>query len=233
MRKENLFLLFLFLLVVLIFAYPSLGWKIRALVSSPAPQNSDLKNLALENESLKADLARLNGLKKEISSYRGNFVQASVYSEYPLNFKSEILVDKGKKDGIKIGQPAVVLSSSSKAVLVGAVEKVFADDSLVETIFDSRFQLSVRIGGGVNSLLKGGSSPKLTLIPKDSKIIDGDAVYSVSPDYPFGLAVGVLKNFHLSSDQFFGEADLETAYNQEDLKVVFIDVNYDAKAINQ
>ncbi|MDP3948958.1 MAG: rod shape-determining protein MreC [bacterium] len=234
MRKENLFLLFLVLTVILIFLYPSLGWKIRSLMTVSGVQNNDYKNLVLENESLKADLARLSALKKELPSYSGNFIQSSVYSNYPFNFKSELLINRGEKDGVRAGQPAVVFSVSSKPVLVGIVEEVFENDSLIKTVFDSGFQLSVRAGvDGANSLLKGGNNPKLTLIPKDSKIENGDAVYSVSPNYPFGLAVGVVRNFKLSSDQFFGEADLETGYNQNDLRTVSIDINYNAKSINQ
>jgi len=234
MRKENLLLLFLILAVFLIFLYPSLGWKIRSLMTVSETQTADYKNLVLENESLKADLAQLSTLKKELPSYQGNFIQASVYSNYPFNFKSELLVNRGEKDGVKVGQPAIVFSVSSKPVLVGTVKEVFGSDSLIETIFDSRFQLSVRTGiAGVNSLLKGGSSPKLTLIPKDSKIEDGDVVYSVDSSHPFGLAIGIVKNFRLSSDQFFGEADIETAYNQDDLRTVSIDIDYNAKSINQ
>lgn len=116
---------------------------------------------------------------------------------------------------------------------MGRIKEVFENDSLVETVFDSRFQLSVRIGAaGVNALLKGGNNPKLTLIPKDSKISDGDAVYSVSSDYPFGLTVGLARNIQLSSDQFFEEADLETAYNANDLQMVFIDVAHNANVKN-
>ncbi len=230
MRKENLFLLFLILTVLLIFLYPSLGWKIRDLITVSGTQNPDYKNLVLENQSLKADLAQLSGLKKELPSYSGNFIQASVYSNYPFNFKSELLVNRGEKDGVKVGQPVIVFSVSSKPVLIGIVEEVFRNNSLIKTVFDSRFQLSVRAGvAGANSLLKGGSNPKLTLIPKDSKIENGDAVYSVGSNYPFGLTVGIVRNFRLSSDQFFGEADLETAYNANDLQIVSIDVAYNVK----
>ncbi len=233
MRKENLFLLFLILTVLLIFLYPFFGWKIRSLITVSVTQNPDYENLVLENESIKADLARLDALKKELPSYKGDFIQASVYSNYPFNFKSELLVNRGKKDGVKVGQPVVVFSVSSKPVLIGMVEKVFESDSLVKTVFDSRFQLSVRAGvAGINSLLKGGSNPKLTLIPKDSKIENGDVVYSVDSNYPFGLTVGIIRNFQLSSDQFFGEADLETGYNQNDIRIVSIDISYDVKVIN-
>ncbi len=198
----------------------------RSFLAPAMVQNKSALNLALENESLKAELAKLRALKKENSLSPKNFLQASVYSNYPFNLKSELLADKGRKDGVKIGQPVIVLSSSEK-VIVGKVKEIFENNSIIQTVFDSRSQISVRIGeSGVNSLLKGGNNPKLTLIPKDAKIGEGDAVYSVSPDYPFGIAVGLAKNIHLSSDQFFSEADLETAYNPNDFQSVFIDTGY-------
>ncbi len=226
MRKENLFLLTLFIIAILIVFYPSAGWMMRSFLAPAIVQNKNATDLALENGSLKAELANLRAFKKENSPSPENFLQASVYSNYPFNFKSELLADKGGKDGVKTGQPVVVLFSSGK-VVVGKIKEVFGNNSLIQTIFDSRFQTSVRIGEyGVNSLLKGGNNPKLTLIPKDAKIGEGDAVYSVSPDYPFGMAVGLAKNIHLSPDQFFSEADLETAYNPNDFQSVFIDTAY-------
>ncbi len=228
MRKENFFLITLFIIAVLIIFYPSAGWMIRSFLAPATWQNKDAAVLSLENESLKAELAKLRVLKKE-SPPSGNFLQASIYSNYPFNLKSELLSDKGKKDGVKAGQPVFVLYSSKK-VLIGKIKEVFENNSLIQTIFDSRFQTSVRIGDyGANSLLKGGNNPKLTLIPKDAKIGEGDAVYSVSSDYPFGMAVGLARNIHLSSDQFFSEADLETVYNPNDFQSVFIDTEYNAR----
>lgn len=214
----------------MIFLYPSLGWKIRALMTIPAAQNGDYKNIAAENELLKARIAALENLKSSASGPQ-KLVQASVYSDYPFNFKNEILVDKGEADGVKVGQPVLLFVSQRGSLLIGKVEKIFKNSALVETIFDSRFKTSVRIGNrGVNSLLVGGSAPKLMLIPKDSEVRDGEGVYSASSDYPLGTPIGVARNIRISSDQFFKEADLETAYNPNDFQTVFIDKNYEPQS---
>lgn len=244
MRKENFLLLFLFITVLLIVFYPNVGWKIKSLITPQGENIADYKKVILENELLKTDLAKLNALKKENFSYNGKLLQAFVYSRYPFNFKNELLVNKGTKDGIKTGQPAIIpwrlkppaaslsaLSSSNglNLFLVGKVKDVFENYSVVETIFDSNFQLSVKAGmTGVSSLLKGGNNPKLTLIPENSEINKGDAVYSASPDYPFGFAVGLVKNIQFSSDHFFKEADLETVYNPNDLQSIFLDISWNA-----
>ncbi len=234
MRKENTLLLFLAAIILLIIFFPSLGWKTRQFLAPPPGQSDDSKKIIIENESLKAELAKYDLMKKESLRAPSGMLQAFVYSNYPFNFKSRLLVNAGESSGVKTGQPAFVSSASSTAILIGKVSEVFKDDSIVETIFDPDFQLSVKVGDyGAGSLLKGGNSPRLTLMPKDAKINDGDAVYSAGQDYRFGLAVGLARNITLSQDQFFQEADLETAYNPNDFNTIFIDTNYDAKNVRQ
>lgn len=234
MRKENTLLLFLAAIVLLIFFFPSLGWRMRLFLVPQLNQAADSKSLILENESLKTELAKLRVMKSVISNGTDGMLQAFVYSNYPFNLKSQLLVGGGADKGVKLGQPVFVSSASSNPVLIGKIIEVFAKDSLVETVFDSNFQISVKVGpAGVSSLLKGGNSPRLTLMPKDAKISEGDAVYSSEQDYPFGMPIGLAKNISLSSDQFFEEADLETAYNPNDLQTVFIDTNYNGKGVQQ
>jgi len=234
MRKENTLLLFLAAIVLLIIFFPSLGWRTKSFLAPQAEQNPDSKSLILENESLKTEIAKLSVMKNESSRGTNNMLQVFVYSNYPFNMKSQLLVSGGANNGVKTGQPVFVSSASSNPVLIGRISEVFENDSLVETVFDSNFQISVKVGSaGVSSLLKGGNSPRLTLMPKDAKVNESDAVYSSEQDYPFGMPIGLAKNISLSSDRFFEEADLETAYNPNDLQTVFIDTNYNAKSVQQ
>lgn len=234
MRKENTLLAFLAATVFLIIFSPSLGWKARMFLAPLPGQNDDSKKIILENESLKTELAKERLMKSESLRAAGDMLQAFVYSNYPLNFKNRLLVNAGKSRGVKAGQPVFVSPASSTAILIGKVSEVFKDDSIVETVFDPNFQLSVKVGdSGDSSLLKGGNAPRLTLMPKEAKINDGDAVYSAGQGYRFGLPVGLVRNIALSPDQFFQEADLETAYNSNDFHTVFIDTNYDPKNARQ
>lgn len=234
MRKENILLLFLAAIVLLIIFLPSLGWKTRFFLAPQLSQITDSKNLLLENESLKTELAKARVMKSESSRSTDNMLQVSVYSNYPFNLKSQLLVSGGANDGVKSDQPVFVSSASSNPVLIGKIAEVFENSSLVQTIFDSNFQISVKVGPtGVSSLLKGGNSPRLTLMPKDAKVNEGDAAYSSEQDYPFGMPLGLVKNISLSADQFFEEADLETAYNPNDFQTVFIDTNYNVKGAKQ
>lgn len=238
MKKGNWFLTgLIFAVLFLLFFYPGLGWNIQAFLS-PAKnlQSDEYQKIVLENESLRAEIAGLQQIKKNLpqTQISGAFLPVFVYSHYPFNFKNELLVSAGASENVEIGKTAVITpnnSTSSNPILVGKVEKVFENVSLVQTVFDSRFQSAVRIGkSGTSALLKGGNEPELSLIPKDAKIANGDAVYSASPDFPYGLTIGNVNNIRISSDQLFQEADVETNYNPSELQsLLIVTKHYGAK----
>lgn len=168
--------------------------------------------------ALKAELAKLENIKNELPEKPWNYTRALVLSRYPMNFKNEILVNSGSNDRVFAGQAVALFN-----VLVGKVDKVFDDASLVQTVFDSRFRLPVRIGrSGADGLLLGGALPTVTLIPREEKITKGDIVYSASPDFPYGMAVGEVEKIALSSDELFMEAVLRFSYNLSSVKSVFL-----------
>lgn len=251
MKKENWFLTGLTLAVLfLFFFYPSLSWKIQTFFSSTkSPQSGEYQRIVLENESLNAEVAGLRQIKKNPPAVsllnppakNDNLLPVFVYSRYPFNFKNELLVNAGADQGIEIGRAAVIapdngsssnpvrdyISNTANPILVGKIEKVFENVSLVQTIFDSRFQSAVRIGkSGTNALLKGGNEPELALIPKDAKIANGDVIYSASPNFPYGLAIGNVSNVRISSGQLFQEADVEANYNPNELQSLLITTNH-------
>jgi rod shape-determining protein MreC len=181
--------------------------------------NSDAaKQLISENESLKAEVAKLHTAQSDLPGQSAGYLNALVYSRYPLNFKNELLVNAGLKDGVAVGAAATF-----QGILIGEVEKVFEDTSVVETVFDSRFKLPVRVGnGGAQSLLAGGSAPAATLIPRAADISAGDVVYSASADFPYGLPIGEIADIKISSDQLFKEASLKFSYDINSVGAVLI-----------
>lgn len=175
-------------------------------------------DLLLENENLKAELAKLQSIKSQLPERPREFLRTVVYSRYPFNFKSEMLVGVNRDESVAVGK-AVVFGG----VLVGEVQEVFGDTALVITVFDSRFKSAVRIGrGGADALFKGGSLPKIVLIPLGAKVAEGDIVYSASPDFPYGLPLGRVRDIKASSDNLFKEATLDLAYDINALQTVLI-----------
>ena len=139
---------------------------------------------------------------------------------------------QGKNHGVAAGEAAVISYASATSslgehergvVLIGDVDKVFDNTAAVQTIFDSRFRLAVRVGeGGIESLLMGGSEPRITLVPKNAEIRKGDIIYSAGADLPYGLPIGEVGEVQMSSDNIFKEATIIFPYDLSDYRLVFI-----------
>lgn len=203
-------------LTILIFLVPRLAWRLRAILVPELPDASG--NLAIENVALKAELAKLQNIESQLPGKSYNYIRAIVLSRYPMNFKNEFLVDAGANQGVEKGR-AVVFGGN----LIGRVEKVFGDTALVKTVFDGGFEAPVRIGPfAIDALFKGGLLPQLALIPLEANINPGDIVYSASSDFPYGLAIGDIKEVKVSKDKLFREATLKFAYDLNEIKNVLI-----------
>lgn len=217
--KKNLlvFVALIASIATLIFFRPSWGWKLHG-IFSPSVILHDEVSLVAENENLKTELAQLKVVKSQIPDKPFLYLRAMVYSRYPMNFKNEILVSVGQSDGVAEGRAAVF-----NKILIGKVLKVFDNTALVETVFDSRFQSSVRIGDrGFSALFQGGSLPKAVLISEKAEIRPGDIVYSVSPDFPYGLAIGEVTAVEPSADKLFQEATIGFVYDVNAIGTILI-----------
>ena len=98
-------------------------------------------------------------------------------------------------------------------VFIGRITRVYEDYSLVRTIFDPDWRLSVRIGeNGINALLVGGPEPRLTTIDKNKILEEGSAVYSADREIPYGTLIGKIKKIIIAPSAVFQEAELELPY---------------------
>lgn len=205
------------ILAFFVFLRPFYGWGLRSFFEPQVGARAET-DFRMENEKLKSEIARLNLIKSQVSERLSGYFTAMVYSRYPFNFKNELLVNVGEKDGIAVGRPVLF-----RDVLVGRTIKVFSDSALIQTVFDDGFQLSVGIGNsGVRALFKGGSLPKLSLIPLSGSIGQGDVVYSVSPDFPYGVPIGEVGAVSLGNDHLFREASLKFSYDLNEVKAVLV-----------
>ena len=169
-----------------------------------------LDELKQENASLKAQIF------DEKLSKSGT---VEVYSNYPLNSKKDIAIAAGSLDGVREG--AIV--TWGEMVLVGKVTSVSDHTSIVSTIFDPSWEMSVRIGQNqANALFRGGNTPKVTLVPRENDIKGGDLVVTASKDFPYGLEVGKIKDISDMAGMPFREASLETEIQLSDLRYVTI-----------
>jgi len=162
-----------------------------------------------ENANLKALLLRQDLLTEE---------SAVVYSSYPFNSKSELIINKGSDDGIEVGDAV----TWGDAVLVGKIKETTSSKSVVTTIFDPGFETAVRIGDqGVNSLMRGGNELLLDLIPTEAELEIGDTIVTAGQDFPYGLSIGLVKEIK-DSGSVFKQALIEPAFEVKSLRYVNI-----------
>jgi cell shape-determining protein MreC len=213
----------------LIVLAPGSVWPIEHLFASRSDSlQSALTDAVAENTALKARLAALGELQQLMPLYSGNYQAALVYGRYPFNIKSELLVDVGSDKGIAVDQfaallPSALSSAQPQPILVGKVVSVTPYQARIETVFDARFKIAVRVGGrGAEALLVGGATPKLTLLTKDTPLAKGDSIYSVAPEFPLGIAIGAVDEAQSSANQLFQEATISLPYDIQSLRVVFI-----------
>ncbi len=219
MRKISTLSAIIVLLLLLIFGGPlfdkklSISQSINNLLSIPSSrQEFEDKIASLEAENLK--------LRKQILSKDGiDSVSAKVYSSYPLNNRSEIAISAGKKNGIEVGDTVVYGDN----VLVGKITNVFKSSSIVTTIFDPSWEISVRIGDNeVDALLSGGNELTLTLIPKEIEIKPGEKVVSAGSNIPYGLKIGIVRSVSDIPGGVFKKAIVEPDFQIRQLRDVAI-----------
>lgn len=175
------------------------------------------ENLLLkqEIENLKAGI--VSGVKCQVPG--NGHLMAKIFSTYPFNIKNTITLNVGAEQGVIEGMAVTV----GENILLGRIVEIFEEKSVARTLFDPQWQIPVRIGGEeIDALLTGGLEPKITLLEKSQLIKTGDAVYSASADFPYGLKIGEIAEIKETSSGVFKEATLKIFYNISDLRGAYV-----------
>ena len=145
---------------------------------------SELNYLRNKNQQLATEILNLRKGNQLIENKLG--IYAKVFSLYPFADRSKIIVNAGTEQGVEIG--AAVTDGN---ILVGRIIEATRRTSVVQTIFDSRFEIPVRIGEAeTDALYTGGMRPKLRIIDANEPPQYGEIVVSASPELPYGLGIG-------------------------------------------
>lgn len=194
---------------------PLLLGKISRFSSSGA---SELDALKSENEALRALLEKGKELEAAAGDLAKQGIIAPVYSSYPFNFRNILAAARGTRDGVRLGAPVVF-----HGVLIGKVAEVYGHTSVIETVFDPRWEMAVRVGPRrVDAVFKGGASPTLTLIAKDIPLASGDLILAADKRFPHGVPVGEVGEIMGAASSPFREASVFFSYQINALPLVSI-----------
>jgi rod shape-determining protein MreC len=190
------------------------------------------KYLKIENEQLKAEVARFKEteqnneiLRKEISSERifsgYEAVSAKVIGHTPINFLQTLILDRGSRDGIKVGQTV-----TAQGYLVGQVYAVTATTCQVNIISGGRLMLPVILqdSRGTGTIRGGLEGLMVSDIPLDTLIKEGELVITQDTGGVIvpGIPVGAVRRIIKKQGDIFQQAIADSSLQFTKLEMVII-----------
>lgn len=215
-----------------------------------------IKNLKKENEELKlkvqellTEKAALIEIKKENETLR-EALNLGLEKDFELNLvrviakdasKDYLVINKGLKDGLKIGLPVI----TQQKVLVGKIGEVYDNFSKVQLITSKDSSFDVKIiekesnqsatssdsQVTIYGLAKGKGSFKISLefIPKEKEIKTNDIVVTavLGGVFPPDLLVGEIQSIKKSDITSFQTAEVKPSFLIQDLDSLFVIKNFE------
>ena len=178
-------------------------------------------NRQLEEENL--ELKRI--LELDLQKY--HTVHANVISR-ELDWYQEIVVDKGKQDGIEMDM--AVISNQS---LIGRVSEASNSSSVIKLLTSNSKDMKIAVDiktetnivhGILNGYLAEESSIRIDNIPKDYDIKIGDKVYTngLGGIYPSGIYIGTIVEIGYDSLSLYKIAKIQSDFSYDILRYVTI-----------
>lgn len=204
----------------------------RELISSINNLQKENKNLKKEANQLRAEITKLKEIEKENQILREqlNFAQKTDYKLLPAEiisrgeetFFSQVIVNRGEKDGVKKG--AFVLSDG---YLIGKVIEVYNHSAKIMLITSPQSSVGAMIQDSrVNGVIKGelGGGLVMEMIPQNEMIRVGELVCTsgIGGDYPKGIIIGAIEEIKSKPDELFQKVSIKSPINFKKIELIFI-----------
>lgn len=193
----------------------------------------EYRDLEIQIQKLKLEIDRLEYIKKENEILRSylkfktdyginKFVIGKVVGFSGSGWLSSFRIDVGQDEGVKKGDLVIY-----DGTLVGMVEVVYPNSSIVLTVGDKNFRLTTRTKKTGELCLYQGfnqSSGYLKYVRPEQDIRVGDIIVTetMSPNIPAGIPVGMVKHISQKEGEFFRSVEISLFYRQEVLDYVMV-----------
>ncbi|MEK7629159.1 MAG: rod shape-determining protein MreC [Patescibacteria group bacterium] len=165
-------------------------------------------------------------LRKALSLNQKEFkkiIFADTLSLDPFQAGDSLLINKGAKDGVRVGN-TIILSGN---ILVGRVKEVASKESRVALITSAQSKVTVvSEDGGAKGVITGSASGALNLdlVLKEAELRSGQVLLSSGLDGFFerGFLVGEVSKVTSNDSAPFKKALVRPFFNIKDLKQVFV-----------
>src|SRR5208283_1125425 len=163
-------------------------------------------------EALEAESLRLRALRDATAGVSSRFVVGDIMDVDLDAFRARVLVDKGARDGVFVGQ--AVLDSGGVFGQVARVEQLTSEVILIS---DSAHAIPVQINrNGLRTIAVGtGDSSRLKLpyLPTSADVIAGDLLVTsgLGGGFPAGYPVGTIAEVKRDPAQSLADVDVRPA----------------------
>ncbi len=154
-------------------------------------ENNELKKLLDYKESTKIPL-----------------LIAKIIGKPPEEFSRTWILDKGERDGVKIGQAVI----GNGNYIVGKIQSVAPDHSIVLLVQDNHFEIAASLLSSLKTtgISAGSFGLGITLqyIPRTENISLGETIITsgIEPEIPRGLIIGEIKEITTRANDLFQSA---------------------------
>ena len=191
------------------------------------------QELANENLKLKYQLVELKEIEKENEVFRRE-LELKNKTEFDLTASmiigldlagdtKTIYLDKGRKDGLAVGDPLIVESG----ILVGQISETNSKTSKAELILDKNIKINAEIQENqIKGIVEGkhGTSANMEMIPQTADLKKGQTVITsgLGGGLPRGLLIGYVEDYQVTVDQLFQTASLKLPVDFKNLRMVWV-----------
>jgi rod shape-determining protein MreC len=222
----RLFLIFFFLSLLLFFKFPKgiiHNVLVKTVYTPILMGEAYLEEIERVKQERNILIKRVSQLEEELRKLRGERIvnlwkenvegiTAEVLAFDPIGIPTKIILDKGKRDGVKYGIPVLAMG-----YLAGRITSVGDNISEALTLYNPELRISVFDGrSGILGIVEGGREPSLSYIPEGSDIREGDTLYTsgIGGVFPRGIPVGVIEEIsEPSKDPLFLTIKVSPLYN--------------------
>ncbi len=167
-------------------------------------QHIHLKAQIQKLQALEAENQELRELLQSVGQEKESFSEARLINANIDPFRQQILLNKGKQQGVEIGQPVIDAEG-----LVGVVLSVTSNISRVLLLTDAGFAVPVQsVRSGERAIATGsgsGGELRLNYVPRTADFVEGDQLVTsgLGGRFPAGYPVGVITSIqHDPSTRF-------------------------------
>ena len=185
---------------------------------------AQLETLQADNARLRAELHDYNRLRTELGSVPFDNLRSirALVSGRPIGtFRSELILNRGAKDGVVMGAPVVTQSSQ----LVGYITELNEHSAVCRLLLNPATTVAAHVLDQEHSagLVQGRTHTALVLttVPRDAEIqSEQTVVTSADEQTPVGLTIGTIRSIRNEENEAYQEAAIALPYDPDELLAV-------------